>query len=482
MSIKREILSLYSPRLPHQLTYMLQASEYRTDAYMAWLMRTRDFSLVQHRRTLDRTKKAKLIEAFLSIGMLLELLAGVALIVYGAITGGASWSWEIGTALIMAYPFIWSYLVLLPLEFGRLLIVEPSQARRVKSSSATFNQHPALKIAVAGSYGKTSMKELLTTVIGAGKRVASTTANRNVAIEHAKFASRLDGKDDVLIIEYGEGAPGDVAAFAKNTHPDMAIITGLAPAHLDRYKTMAKAGEDIFSLAEYLKGKSVYVNGDSEALKPFIKKDYSVYGQGGVGEWKVSAVKLSINGISFNLSNGKSKLNLASKLLGRHQIGPLSLAAALGIKFGLTPTAVEDAIKNAEPYEHRMQPYNLHGAWIIDDTYNGNIDGIQAGTELLKELEAKRKIYVTPGLVDQGKETEAVHLSLGKLVTAAAPDLVVLMQNSVTKYIMSGLTESGYQGELKIVDDPLSFYSNLDSFVAAGDLVLMQNDWTDNYA
>lgn len=129
-----------------------------------------------------------------------------------------------------------------------------------------------------------------------------------------------------------------------------------------------------------------------------------------------------------------------------------------------------------------MQPYQLGGAWIIDDTYNGNLEGLRAGTQLLAELPAQRKIYVTPGLVDQGAETERVHLAAGKLIAAAKPDIVVLMQNSVTDYIVLGLREAGYSGDLRIEEVPLDFYTNLNHFVAAGDLVLMQNDWTDNYA
>ena len=129
-----------------------------------------------------------------------------------------------------------------------------------------------------------------------------------------------------------------------------------------------------------------------------------------------------------------------------------------------------------------MQPYLLSGAWIIDDTYNGNLEGIRAGTQLLKYLEAYRKIYVTPGLVDQGEETERVHIEVGELIAAAQPDLVVLMQNSVTDYIQHGLAKAKFAGQVQIKTAPLEFYTNLNHFVAAGDLVVMQNDWTDNYA
>ena len=478
----RPLSSLYSWRLPIALTYMLQSSEYQASEYLKWLARTRDFSRVQYRRHLERTTKARLIEAFLYFGIGLEVLCGIALIVYGALTAGASWSIYIGVAVIIAYPLIWAYLVIIPLELGRILIVEPNQAKAVSDAEAIFAKHSGTTIAVAGSYGKTSMKELLKEVLGSKREVAATSANHNVAIKHAKFAHTLSGKEDILLIEYGEGAPGDVAAFAKNTHPDIAVITGLAPAHLNKYPSLAAAAEDIMSLAEYLHNKQVYINGDSEALRPYIKPGHTVYGRDGVGEWKVSQVKLSLQGISFKLSDGKKELNLSSKLLGRHQIGPLSLSAILGVKFGLKVSDIESVIANTEPYEHRMQPYELDGAWIIDDTYNGNIDGIRAGTELLGELPAKRKIYVTPGLVDQGKETKAVHLQAGKLIAAAKPDIVVLMQNSVSGIISQGLREAGFKGELKLIDDPLDFYNHLDRLVAKGDLVLMQNDWTDNYA
>ncbi len=128
-----------------------------------------------------------------------------------------------------------------------------------------------------------------------------------------------------------------------------------------------------------------------------------------------------------------------------------------------------------------MQPYQLAGAWIVDDTYNGNLEGIRAGTQLLAELDARRKIYVSPGLVDQGEETEHVHFEMGQLIAVAKPDLVVLMQNSVTQYIETGLKQARFKGELQIETNPLEFYTNLTHFVATGDLVVMQNDWTDNY-
>jgi UDP-N-acetylmuramyl pentapeptide synthase len=85
-------------------------------------------------------------------------------------------------------------------------------------------------------------------------------------------------------------------------------------------------------------------------------------------------------------------------------------------------------------------------------------------------------------LVDQGDESEQVHTEMGQLIAVSKPDLVVLMQNSVTAFIVAGLEGAAYKGELHIETKPLEFYTNLKHFVAAGDVVVMQNDWTDNYA
>lgn len=478
----RALLSLYGPHYPTTLIYMLQNTEYRVRPYLAWFWRTQDFSRVERRRRLERTRAARLLLVALRLGIIVEVAAGLALL-YAWWRFGWAGFWGFGLALIIAYPIVWAHLIVLPLAVARAIIVRPRDYAGVKTSEQIFAKHPGQKIAIAGSYGKTSMKELLLTVLGAGLNVRATPANKNVAVSHAAFARRLTGDEDILLIEYGEGAPGDVAKFAHTTHPDKAVITGVAAAHLDRYKSTEDAGKDIFSVANFVDDKRhVYVNGESAAARPFAKPAYEIYDHTGALGWKVSGVTVDITGLQFTLRKGKRSLQLHSGLLGRHNIGPLSLTAALAADFGMTDQAITAAIAKTVPFEHRMQPYQLNGAWVIDDTYNGNIEGIRAGTELLRELPAKRKLYITPGLVDQGAETQAVHEEMGRLIAASGADVVVLMQNSVTHYIQAGLEQAGFKGELRIETDPLSFYTGLGHFLAAGDLALMQNDWPDNYA
>lgn len=474
-------LSLYRPGFPSILVYMLQSTEYQPWSYFTWFWRTQNFSNVMKRRKLEQTRAARLLLMALRVGISLQIILGISMI-YVAGTYRADWLAILGLATVLLYPILWAHLVILPLIFGRLFIVNPKNRALIDASKEIFAKHPGVIIAVAGSYGKTSMKELLATVLGEHKKIAVTPANKNVPISHAKFAVELDGDEDVIVIEYGESKPGDVLNFAKTTNPNIGIITGLAPAHLDQYPTLTDAGKDIFSLADYLHGEKVYVNGDSQSAKEFIKPSYHVYGSKGIDDWKVGKVSIGFDGTRFEFSKGRQVLQLHTQLIGRHHIGPISLVAMLALELGLTKKQVEAGVAKTLPFEHRMQPRNLHGAWIIDDTYNGNIDGMQAGLSLLSELPGRRKIYVTPGLVDQGVETKKVHEKLGRMIAEAKPDKVVLMQNSVTPHIRRGMQAGSFAGKLVIEDEPLNFYTNLEHVVASGDVILMQNDWTDNYA
>lgn len=477
----KPLLSLYRPQFAVVLVYMLQNVEYRPGPYLSWFWRTQNFDTVMRRRTLELTRPARLLLLALRVGMVLQLAIGAGLIIQWLLQDLPA-GWQFGLALVISYPVLWAHLVTIPLALGDWLVVRPRQHRAIQAAERLFAEHDGLRIAVIGSYGKTTMKELLYTVLSEGRKVAVTPGNKNVATSHARFALSLDKDEDILVIEYGEGQPGDIKRFAHNTHPTHAVITGLAPAHLDRYKTLANVAKDLFSVTDSVSPQQIYINTEAEDITEHMSDAMQSFDDGGALGWKVSHIKLTVDGTSFTLNKGKRKLVLTSGLVGRHNVGPLAFVAAFALELGLTDKQVAAGLAKTLPFEHRMQPRKLNGATLIDDTYNGNLQGIKVGTELLAELSAKRKWYVTPGLVDQGSEADSIHYQMGGLIAAAKPDIVVLMANSAQPHIYAGLEATGFKGEVRIENDPLHFYTNLPHFVASGDLIMMQNDWTDNYA
>ncbi len=471
----------YTAMYPTALLYMLQDSEYSLSEYLSWFNRTADFRHVIKRRTLDITPKIRLLRIGLwAIWFVAE--ATVAACMYASfVTQSAIWGF-IGIGIVLFIPFLLAYGIIIPLAIGYILIQKPREKAIIDAARSIFKAHQAVKIAVVGSYGKTTAKEILATILAAGLTVAATPGNMNTPIGLSRFARKLTGKEEVLILELGEGKVGDIKELSELTQPTMGIITGINESHLKSFKTMEKTTKTIFELVDYLGDDAhIYKNKENDVMKAQIKShDNYVYNQHGVDGWVVSNLETTLHATRFTITKAKKTIHAHTKLIGEHTVGVTAAAIAIADSLGLSVKQIESGLANIAPFEHRMDPRQLHGAWIIDDTYNGNSDGVRAGLQLLKQSNAKRRIYVTPGLVEQGSRTNDVHELIG-IQAAKSADIVVLMKNSVTDSIVAGLDRGKFEGELMIVNDPLEFYTNIEHFVAAGDVVLMQNDWTDNY-
>ena len=458
---------------------MLQNTEYRLGNYLKWLHRTTDFSIVMKRRQLDMTKKVRLLLAVLRVIALVLFLAVVAGMVLTVITN--DYVWAIYSALlILLAPHILSYGILIPLFVGWLFIQKPRERAMISRARKTLSEHAGYRIAIAGSFGKTTAKEILLAVLSEGKKVAATPGNMNTAIGISRFIQKLNGDEDVLIFELGEEKVGDVRRLSRLTRPQAGIITGINEAHLASFKSLENTVSTIFELADFVEGPKLFVNGESQLVKKHKKADQIVFDRKSVHGWKVSNATTAVSGTEFTLSKADVSIQAQTSLVGLHTVGITAAVMVIAYELGLTVKEIEQGLRNVKAFEHRMEPRPLHGAWLIDDTYNGNSEGVQAGLAFLKTVDAKRRIYVTPGLVEQGDKTESVHEMIGETAASSA-DIVVLMQNSTTEFIKKGLKRKKFKGQLIEVDDPLEFYSNLEHFIAAGDVVLMQNDWTDNY-
>jgi UDP-N-acetylmuramoyl-tripeptide--D-alanyl-D-alanine ligase len=293
----------------------------------------------------------------------------------------------------------------------------------------------------------------------------------------------LEGDEDILLFELGEYYPGDVKLLAELVRPNVDIITGVTKQHMERFKSLEAARNTVFELADFLGDKPLYVNGESEDATERIRPGNLTYSKSGADDWKVGNAKTSLEGTSFTATKGKKVINAKSQLLGLHQIGPLVATIAIANHLGMKSGEIEKGVADTKPFEHRLQPtHNISGVTVIDDTYNGNLEGFRVTIAFLGLIKAKRKVYVTPGIVEVGEFKKDIHIEIGKMLAKTPPDVVVLMRNSATPYIEEGMKSGGYKGELIWQDDPLGFYSNLQAFAVPGDVIALQNDWGDSYS
>lgn len=435
---------------------MLQASEYNIRDYFSWYFRVSDFRKVQVRKKFKKTAK----------GMVLLVCAWIIIILSFIVID------NLILALVLA-PYILAYGIVVPLLIIKVLQI-PVEYYIISQAKNKIRKHKGFKIAIAGSFGKTTMREILKTVLSEGKKVAAAQDNYNTSLGISKFVDSLLGDEDVLIFELGEYYPGDIRQLCEMINPDMGIITGINEAHLKRFKTIDNTIKTIYELGEYL--EELYVNGDSPLALDYARKSDIIYCSNGIGTDLVLNTKTDLNGLSFEFRNN----SFQSKLLGIHQIGPLVCATDIAFKLGLSIEQIQKGVEKTKPFNHRLEPKKSDGVVIIDDSYNGNPDGVRAAIEFLANIKARR-FYVTPGLVEVGDKTKEIHKEIGKMLALAGIEKVVLIKNSVTGYIEEGLKENDFQGELIWFDFAPDAYQSIPNITISGDVVLLQNDWPDQY-
>ena len=466
---------LYSPKFVRQLIYMLQSVEYDTWQYLRWFWLQGDYSELKNKRT-KPTPKSRLL-----------VFSGA--VIYLVLASVAAWLflWLVSDSSLPRTLLLVGFLALIPVLLahllagvsfiGRWLIQKPLEIIRKRRIKDVFSDHPGKVIVIAGSYGKTSMKHMLGAVLGAKLKVAATSGNFNTPAGIARFASSLSGDEDVLIVEAGEYRPGDVAFICDMVNPDIGFITGVNEQHLSHMKSVANALTTVFELAEALPEKAaLYVNAESQHLEGHIQKADLAYSRDGITGFKISKFATNLGGTKLTIKPKKGQgFEISTSLMGLHQAGPIAAAVHLADSLGLKPAEIKKGFNSMEAHNRRFKPQEIDGVAVIDDSYNGNPDGFLAGIEFLKGLKAKRKVYVTPGMIELGRLSPDAHFAVGQKLASSGVDLVILNKNPATGQIDAGLKAGKYKGETAWLGEQDNFLEHISDFTQKGDVVLLQN-------
>lgn len=359
-----------------------------------------------------------------------------------------------------------------------------------------IRQYPKLQIiGIAGSYGKTTLKEVLAKVLAQKFNVLSTTDNLNVAVGIARLIiKKLTPKTEILVIEMGEFYKNDIKQICKITPPDIAVVTGINEAHLERLKNLDNTADTIFEIVKYSKSDSkIILNADDENVLNYSSKfiaGHQVYyfsgNNNGKCEYQIPHKSFDANKLTqiFSVVYKNEMLSgFSTKILANYIMGDVVAALIICRIFNISGVNLRLAIADLQPVEHRLQPiFNAtNNILVIDDSYNGNPVGVDNAIEVLKQFVNRRKIYLTPGLVEMGEMSRAVHLEIGKKLAPAA-DLVILIKNSATPFIAEGLLSAHFKSENIIwFNSALEAHAALKNILKPNDVILFQNDWGDNY-
>ncbi len=345
-----------------------------------------------------------------------------------------------------------------------------------------------LKVAITGSYAKTSVKEMLKTILSQKYRVLATPESYNTPMGISLAVKNLDSTHDVFIAEFGARYKGDIRYLSKLVNPDIAVLTGINLQHLETFKSIENIKDTKYELFEELKsGGKAFFNSDSEGANElfgrFNGEKYLAGIDGKENIVRASDIFTDARGTKFVLTfEGEKSVTCSSVLLGRHSISNVCLAAAVAYKIGMTPEEIALGINRISSVGHRLELVpNNKDIVIIDDSYNSNTDGIKAAMEVL-DIFSGKKIVVTPGLVELGKEENVANFNFGKLLAGHA-DKVIIIGNHNAETLINGLIEGGMdKSDISFAKNLKKGNEMLNETVEKGDVVLFENDLPDNYS
>lgn len=360
--------------------------------------------------------------------------------------------------------------------------------RFIKEASDILKQMPDLKVVgVTGSYGKTSVKYFLNTLLSSQYNVLQTPGNFNTTLGVVRtIREYMKPFHEIFICEMGAREVGDIKEICDLVHPSYGIITSIGPQHLQSFHTIENIIHTKFELADAIPANGkVFLNYDNEYIKGnCIDKNIVTYGTAcEEADFRAYDVEVSPQGSKFKMKDETGREHLfQTRLVGNHNVQNIAGAIAVAHTLGIPMEKLYYPVKQLESVAHRLQLIKQKDRIVLDDSYNSNKNGFKAALDTLAMFKELR-ILMTPGMVELGAKQYDENKEVG-MYAADKCDYAVLVGREQTKPIQDGLLEAGFAKNRMIVVDTLQEAFQMVNAIPneKQKVVLIENDLPDNYS
>lgn len=354
----------------------------------------------------------------------------------------------------------------------------------LEKAKKKLKKFKGLKIAIVGSYGKTSLKNILYEILKRKYKVITTPKNYNTPMGITKMVlSSLKDDVEIAIFEMGAKRQGDIKQLVKLVEPDIGVLTAIGPQHIETFKNIEGVTRTKTELIENIKddGK-LYFNGANEITTKIFKKckkeKVLTCSQEGVSNYK--NLKISKKGLAFDLTIRGETKRVETKLLGQFNCENIVIASTIAKDLGLSLKEIALQIKCLTPIKNRLELIDTKSFTIIDDSYNANPVGCEESLNVLGLFDGE-KIVVTSGMVELGSLQYEKNFVLGKQIASVA-NKVIIMNETNKKAIYEGLLSKGFNlNSVYFAATRQRQKEILLQLVKKGCVVLFQNDLPDNF-
>jgi UDP-N-acetylmuramoyl-tripeptide--D-alanyl-D-alanine ligase len=367
-----------------------------------------------------------------------------------------------------------------PLDCGVVVVRETLTAL---GDLAAFHRRrrPAQVLAVAGSNGKTTTKEMTAAILGdafGADAVLHTHGTQNNLVGLPLTLLRLGERQRVAVLELGMNGPGEVWRLAEVSAPDAGVITCVAPEHLEGVGSLHGAAEAEAELFRRMRPSATAVVNADDPLVVAAAASFPgrIVRFGTDGDVRAEDVQdHGLGGSRFRLRIGSDSTDVRLPVPGRHNVGNALAAAALAALAGAPLAAMRAALERFEAPSMRMQVERLpSGVTVINDAYNANPASMAAALQTLRASAAARRLAVLGEMRELGAETESAHEALGHTAATAALDLLLVIGPQAA-LVREGALAAGMSAErIVVAADHTEAGERLRAVCRAGDLVLLK--------
>lgn len=341
-------------------------------------------------------------------------------------------------------------------------------------------------IGVTGSYGKTSLKFYLNTLLSVKYDVLVTPESYNTPMGVVKtIREKMKSSNEIFVCEMGARKVGEIKEICDIVHPRDGLITSIGPQHLETFFNMDNIVKTKFELGDALpEGGILFLNGDNEYITQSAQKykNTVMYGAGGSNGYRTENVSVSDMGTTFTvIAPGGEKEEFTTRLIGAHNVINVLGAIAVAHTYGIALSELKIPVRRLQPAEHRLQLLDRGTVTVIDDTFNSNPIGSKAAVEMLNLFDGEH-ILITPGMVELGDDERDYNFKFGTYA-AANCDYIFLVGKKRTEPIYEGVISTGFDKTKVEAFDKLQDAMNRAMNIKTDKkkYILLENDLPDNY-
>ena len=334
-------------------------------------------------------------------------------------------------------------------------------------------------IALTGSAGKTTTKDMLASCLSTRYKTLKTQGNFNNEIGVPLTVFNIEEDTEMAVLEMGMNHFNEIRELSKIAKPDIALITNIGVSHIENLGSREGILRAKYEIFDYLKPNGIKIlNGDDDMLASLKEENdnikvhyYSI--DKSLDAYATNIVENGIDGTNLTINYFEKSFNINLKIPGKHIISNALAVTLICEKLGLTEDEIKTGLETFIPSKMRMDIIKTNNYTVINDTYNANPNSMKATIDVLS-ISKGRKVAILGDMLELGDYSKNMHYEIGKYASEKNIDELIFIGKE-SYYMLEGAKENENNiSNINYFKTQDEFIKNIDNLLQKGDIILVK--------